>query len=261
MQFTKSDGVRIGYRKDGSGPALVLIHGTGGDGAGNWGDVTEDLSRDYTVIRPDYTGSGETDDDGRPLSVDYFAEQVMAVVDDAELESFAVAGFSLGAAVAVRIAADYPDRVTSLILVAGFAKLDPRLKLQFELWRDLIALDATAMARLIILTGFTPDVVSSWGFDGAEQAVQDIVETMNWPGMTRQVNVDLELDVSDAAAKVRSPTLIIGGQHDHMVPPSHSKALAATIGNAAYIELPTGHLAPIERADLVAREIRDFLSD
>ena len=260
MHFTKLEGVRIGYRKEGNGPALVLIHGTGGDSAGNWDEVTKDLSQDYTVIRPDYTGSGDTEDDGRILSVEYFAQQVMAAVKDAGVGRFAVVGFSLGAAVAVGIAADHADRVSGLVLIAGFTKPDPRLRLQFELWRDLIASDRAAMARLVLLTGFSPDTVSSWGFDGVEQAVQDILKTQNWAGMARQVDVDLGLDVSDAVAKIRSPTLVIGGRHDHMVPPSHSKALAASINNVPYVELPTGHLAPMERPECVAREIRGFLS-
>ncbi|MEP4708444.1 MAG: alpha/beta hydrolase [Pseudophaeobacter sp.] len=261
MYFTKSDGVRIGYRKEGTGPTLVLVHGTGGDGAGNWGDVTKDLSQDYTVIRPDYTGSGDTEDDGSTLSVEYFAEQVMAAVKDADVGNFAIVGFSLGAAVAVRIAADHADRVSGLILIAGFTRPDPRLRLQFELWRDLISSDHAAMARLVFLTGFSPDAVSSWGFCGVEQAVRDTVKAQNWAGMARQIDVDIGLDVSDAVAKVRSPTLVIGGRHDHMVPPSHSKALAASINNASYIELPTGHLAPMERPDCVAREIRNFLNE
>lgn len=261
MNITELDGVQIGYRKEGTGPALVLIHGTGGDGAGNWGDATTDLMLDYTVIRPDYAGSGDTEDDGRTLSVEYFAQQVMAAIKDAEVGNFAVAGFSLGAAVALRIAADYADRVTGLILIAGFTEIDPRLKLQFELWRDLIASDHDAMARLILLTGFSPDTLSSGGEDSVEQAMQDIVTTVNWAGMARQVEVDLGLSVSDAVTRVRSPTLILAGCHDHMVPPSHSKALAASINNASYVELPTGHLAPIERPELVAHEIRNFLNE
>ncbi|MBY8977444.1 alpha/beta hydrolase [Rhodobacteraceae bacterium NNCM2] len=260
MHFTTFEGGRVAYRKEGSGPALVLIHGTGGDGAANWEDVTKDLSRDFTILRPDYTGSGETEDDGRALSVDYFAEQVMAAVVDAGLGEFAVAGFSLGAAVAARIAADRPDRARSLILIAGFTRPDPRLKLQFELWRDLIASDHAAMARLVLLTGFSPDTVSGWTFDTVAQAVREIVETQNWAGMARQVEVDLELDVGDAAAKIHAPALVVGGRHDHMVPPAHSRALAAAIRDAVYVELPTGHLAPMERPDLVAREIRAFLA-
>ncbi|NVK35611.1 MAG: alpha/beta fold hydrolase [Rhodobacteraceae bacterium] len=259
MHFTTFEGAKVSYRKDGSGPALVLVHGTGGDSQSNWEDVSSELSKDYTVIRPDYAGSGETEDDGRELTVDYLAAQVLAAADDAGAERFALAGFSLGAAVAAWIASNHPKRVTKLMLIAGFAKPDPRLKLQFELWRDLIATDREAMARLVLLTGVNPDQLSSWGFEGVDQALQETVEGQNWHGMARQVELDLTLDVGDAIARITAPTLVIGCTHDHMVPPAHSRALAAAIGGASYIEFPTGHLAPMERPDLTVMEIEKFL--
>ncbi|KZM48812.1 alpha/beta hydrolase [Labrenzia sp. OB1] len=260
MHFTTFDGVNVGYRQEGTGPAVVLVHGTGGDGAGNWGGISKELSKDYTVVRPDYTGSGETGDDGRELTVEYLASQILAVVDHVGVDSFAIVGFSLGAAISVRIAADHPERISNLILIAGFARLDPRLKIQFELWRDLIASEREAMAKLVLLTGISPDALSSWGFEGVDEAMRETVETQAWLGMARQVEVDLTLDVGDAVKKIVTPTLVIGATHDHMVPPAHSRSLAASIKGASYVELPTGHLAPMERPDLTASEIRNFLS-
>ena len=260
MHFTTFEGLRVGYRREGKGPALVFVHGTGGDGAATWEGVTQDLSQDFTVLRPDYTGSGATEDDGRALTVEVFAGQVLAAMDHAGIDSATLVGFSLGAAVAARIAADQPARVSKLVLISGFARLDARLKLQFELWCDLIASDRAAMARLVLLTGFSPDALSSWGFEGVEQAVRDTVQTQDWAGMARQVMVDLSLDVSDAGDKISASTLVIGCAHDHMVPPAHSRALAASINGARYAELPTGHLAPMERPDLVAQALREFLA-
>ncbi len=260
MNFAMFEGGKVGYRKDGTGPAIVLIHGTGGDGASNWDEVTKDLSNDYTVVRPDYSGSGETADDGRELTVEYLANQVLAAVDDAGIDRFVIVGFSLGAALAARIAADYPARISHLVMIAGFAKPDARLKLQFELWRSLIASDRDAMARLVLLTGFGPDALSSWGFEAVDQAVRDTVSSQNWQGMARQVDVDLALDVTNAAQKITAPTLVVGCAHDHMVPASHSRALAASIKGAAYVELPSGHLAPMQRPDLTASTIRSFLT-
>ncbi|PRX01962.1 UNVERIFIED_ORG: pimeloyl-ACP methyl ester carboxylesterase [Martelella mediterranea] len=259
MHFTTFEGASIGYRKEGRGPAVVLIHGTGGDSEGNWSAVAAELSKDFTVIRPDYSGSGQTKDDGRRLTVDYLAAQVLAAADDAGADRFSLVGFSLGAAIAARIAADHGTRVGDLVLIAGFSRPDPRLKLQFELWRDLIATDRAAMARLILLTGFSPDALSGWSDDAVEQAVNAMVETQDWQGMARQVALDLALDVTDAADRIKARTLVVGNKHDHMVPPAHARALAASIRDAAYVELPTGHLVPMERPDLTVEAIRQFL--
>ena len=163
------------------------------------------------------------------------------------------------ARIALRIAADHGARVKSLVLLAGFAAPDARLQLEFELWRDLIATDRLAMARLVLLTGFSPDAISQMGFDEVQQAVEETFRNADWDGMARQVELDLEMDVSDAPGRIQAPTLVLGCTHDHMVAPSHARSLASAIAGAQYAELPTGHLAPMEQPDLLASHIRSFL--
>jgi pimeloyl-ACP methyl ester carboxylesterase len=261
MNVADYQGTKVAYRKDGTGPALVLVHGTGGNADSNWAALTDALAGDFTIVRPDYSGSGATTDDGRRLTADYLAGQVLAAVEAAGIGRFHLMGFSLGAAIAARIAADRPSRVSSLILLAGYASVDARLMLEFELWRDLIAHDRRAMARLVLLTGFSPDVLSGWGFDGVAQAVEDTFAEQDWDGMARQVELDLRIDVRDALPLIQAPTLVLGCARDHMVSPAHSRKLAAEIAGARYSELPTGHLAPMERPDLLARHVHAFLAE
>ncbi len=64
-------GARVVYCKDGSGPGLVLLHGTGGNSESNWGHLVEPLAAHWTVVRPDYSGSGATQDEGEPLTSDF----------------------------------------------------------------------------------------------------------------------------------------------------------------------------------------------
>lgn len=254
------EGAEVAYRKDGAGPALVLVHGTGGDSESNWDALAEGLSADWTVVRPDYSGSGATVDDGRPLAVAYLAGQVRAAAEHAEAVPFHLVGFSLGAAVAIHIAAEHPDLVRSLTLIAGFASADdPRLRLQFELWRDLAAKDRSALARLILLTGFSPDAVADLGENGVEEAIQATLKTANWPGLARQIDLDLTLDVTEQAASIETPTLVVGCTLDHMVAPSHARRLAESIAGARYVELPTGHLAPMEAPQAVRDVLTEFL--
>ncbi|QDJ11587.1 2-hydroxymuconic semialdehyde hydrolase (plasmid) [Roseomonas mucosa] len=262
MPHVDCQGAQVAYTVDGSGRPLVLVHGTGGDAESNWGSFVERFGREWTVIRPDYSGSGATKDDGRPLTADYLTTQIIAAADAAGAKTFHLLGFSLGAALAAKIAGDHPDRVRSLILLAGFSSsADARAKLQFELWRDLIKTDRQAMARLILLTGFSPDALVALGADGLSQAVNDTVAGTDWEGMARQVELDLSIDVTESVARITAPSLIIGCTHDHMVPPSHARALAAAIPTARYTELETGHLAPMEQPETFAELVTTFLRD
>ncbi|MFC0267133.1 alpha/beta fold hydrolase [Kushneria aurantia] len=262
MPYVDFKNTRVSYRVDGDGEPLILVHGTGGDAESNWSALVEPLSDEWKLIRPDYAGSGKTMDDGRPLTADDLVEQILAVADVAGASSFHLLGFSLGAALAARIAGDHPERVRSLILVNGFASSDEtRLQLQFTLWRDLIRTDRPAMARLIMLTGFSPSALASFSAESLQQIIDTTVADTNWEGMARQVDLDLSINVTESVARIIAPTLVIGCSHDHMVPPGHARNLADTIVGARYMELPSGHLVPMEQPRALTEQVSAFLRE
>src|ERR1700730_11035062 len=114
------DGARVAYRLHGQGPAVVLVNGTAALDT-HWGPVIAELGKHRTVISLDYSGSGDTTDDGRALSLHKLARQVREVARAAGVGRFDLIGHSLGAAVAIQLAASSTDLVRSLIVVAGFS--------------------------------------------------------------------------------------------------------------------------------------------
>lgn len=258
--FVKVDGVNVAFHIDGAGPGLMLLHGTGGDSETNWNEVAALLSARYTVIRPDYAGSGATADDGRALSMPMLAAQVMAAAERAGVFPLHLVGFSLGGSLATYVAAEFPHLVRSLVVLSGWAgSTDPRQALQFELWLDLIRTDRRAMARLLLLTGLRPDFLARMDAAQVRTIIDQIIENNNWEGMARQVDLDIALDVRDQARRVTQPALVIGCTHDQMVPPALAHALATLIPGARYEEIDTGHLSTLERPDEVARLIHEFV--
>lgn len=262
MKNVKVDGATVAYRVDGQGPGLVLVHGTGGNAETNWGHLVPALAQHWTVVRPDYSGSGETRDDGQPLTVKKLAAQVVAAAEAAGAVPFDLVGFSLGTAVAMVIAADYPHLVRRVVLLGAFLSSgDARQKMQFGLWNDLIRADRQAMARFVLLTGFSPAFLSSLGDQGIADSIDAIVNGNDWDGMARQVDLDLAVDVTESARRIDKPVLVIGCTHDQMVPPTEAQAAAAEIPGARYAELPTGHLAPVEQPEAFIALLDDFLRD
>jgi len=260
IKTAEIDGAQVAYRVDGDGPGLVLVHGTGGNGETNWGHLVPVLARTWTVVRPDYSGSGETRDGGEDLTVSQLAAQVVAAATAAGAVPFDLVGFSLGAAVAIQIAADYPHLVRKVVLLGAFLDgTDARQRMQFGLWNDLIRTDRPAMARLVLLTGFSPPFLSSLGSAGIADAVASIVAGNDWEGMARQVDLDLTIDVAPAARRIEKPVLVVGCTYDHMVPPAQARDVAAAIPGARYAELPTGHLAALEQPDAFVALLDSFL--
>ena len=260
MPFANTATARVHYTVEGNGPALLLLHGTGGDGFSHWGQLLRHLTTKHTVICPDYAGSGQTTDSDGPLQLDDLVAQIVAVADACGQTSFDLVGYSLGAVVAAALAARHPQRVRSLVLVAGFAGgSDSRSELQFGLWRELIARDQALMARFILLTGSHPQWLSAQPSAVLEKRVAAIVKFTNWAGMARQADLDARVDIRAELALIQAPTLVIVGSQDQMVPRAQTQVLADGIAGATLQELDAGHLMTLEQPEALALAIAMFV--
>ncbi len=254
------DGADISYSVDGVGPALVLVHGTALNAQTNWAELVEPLSQIRTVIRPNYSGSGSTTDTGGELTVARLATQIVSAAKAANAIPFDLVGFSLGAAVAVYIAAHHPEKVRSLVLVGGLlTSEDPRMQLQLRLWQGLIGDDPAALAKIIVLTGFSQSFLSSLNETTLAGMVDTISTETDWLGMARQVALALVLDVRAEAVRVQAPTLSIGLSQDQIAPPHLAEALAKRIPGASFAQVDSGHLGPLEKPAELELLITKFL--
>jgi pimeloyl-ACP methyl ester carboxylesterase len=145
---------RLGRIVRGTGPGLLLAHGGTGSVDGNYGPILEGLAERYKVVGPDYPGSGRTPRAEGPLDLDRLADDLVATAVEEGLETFAIAGYSLGGPVALRAATRHPERVTALVLTATFAHPNARMRLLVEDWlRHLRSDDGEATARWTLLAG------------------------------------------------------------------------------------------------------------
>lgn len=117
--FVELEGLRLHLRDEGHGPAILLIHGLGGQMAHfDYGAVRE-LSRRYRVVTLDRPGSGySTRPDGVPADLAAQARVIAALIERLGMERPTVVGHSLGGAVALTLALDYPQRVGALALIS-----------------------------------------------------------------------------------------------------------------------------------------------
>ncbi|CAN5196210.1 alpha/beta hydrolase [soil metagenome] len=108
------------YERQGRGPALVLLHGLGSN-CHDWDPHLAALSAEFCAIAPDLRGFGQTPMPPGPYSIQRLADDLAALLDELRVETSHVAGYSLGAAVALQFAHDYAAHVKSLILINGRA--------------------------------------------------------------------------------------------------------------------------------------------
>lgn len=259
MSLAPYDDGMVDYEVDGDGPGLVLVHGTGGDADRTFGTFTPSFTGTRTVVRPNLSGSGKTTDGGGPLNLELFSRQVLAATRDAVTGGGPVdmLGFSLGAAVAVHLAAAHPAAVRRLVLVGCTAHTtSPRDVLAFDLWRALVHSDFELFKRLVTLQVFTPEVLDAFGHEALAASLRG-----DWPpGVDRQVDVSAGFDIRPLLARIRTPTLVVGFTDDQAMPVARARELHEGIGGSRFEELPGGHMNWTLAPDRVVELTREFLN-
>lgn len=127
------DGQQLHVRDQGSGPALVLLHGLGGQMRHFDFGAMADLRLGFRVISIDRPGSGHSPRaKGQSADLAAQARMVAALIDRLGLERPTVVGHSLGGAVALQLALDYPQTVGALALVAPLSHVPERVPAVFQ---------------------------------------------------------------------------------------------------------------------------------
>jgi pimeloyl-ACP methyl ester carboxylesterase len=116
-RFADIDGVRLHYKDQGSGPAILLIHGSLGDTA-DWDTWADILKQKYRVVRFDLPGFGLSGEIANGnYAIDHSLTLVDGLMDTLGIERFAIVGVSYGGPVAFRYAATRTGRVTALVIM------------------------------------------------------------------------------------------------------------------------------------------------
>lgn len=238
--------IEVAYEVQGDGvEPFVLVHGSTGSRA-TWVQQAPVLAERFRVVLPEYAGGGESTNPDRPLEVDELVAQVLGAVDDAGIDTFHLAGYSLGAVVVAALAADHPDRVRTLAIVNGWAKTDARMKFTFDLWKRLYEADTELFTRYVLADGLGRDTFDLFG-DGIEATIPVMAGQFS-SGTAWHAELDGRIDIEDKLAKITAPTLIIGGLTDRWVDIHHSRAMADAISGARLEELECGHVSLTEKA-------------
>ncbi|MFC5663276.1 alpha/beta fold hydrolase [Kitasatospora misakiensis] len=243
----------------GSGPGLLLAHGAGGSARDNWGPLIDDLAAHRTVVAPDYPGSGDSPAEPGEPSLDELADRLVAAADAAGLTEFDLAGYSLGAAVAVRITTRHPGRVRSLLLLSGVAGGSQRFRLLAD---QLFALaeHPELMADQQLTTVFGRSWVDALPAEQLAELRAAIAGTPLPAGFRQQFDLAARADVRGELARVEVPTLVVSTTEDGLVSPEQHRALAEGIPGARFVELTAGHLPMVERLPELRELLLGFLA-
>lgn len=244
------------YEVAGEGAAVLLLHSTVCDRR-MW-DPQWQAFQDagLRVVRCDLRGFGDTPVPDGPYNE---AEDVLGVLDAAGLDRVAVVGASHGGAVALELAARWPERVTRLALVcSGMSGMEPSPELR-DGWERETAfietgdIDAAVEVNLQLFLG--PE---------ASAATREHVRRMQRHAFDVQLTAEVEYPPTDVPfdlADITADSLVISGEKDLPDFPRTADRLAGTLSRARRVSLPwAGHLPTLERPAELTPLLADFVT-
>lgn len=234
--FSEHAGARLRWRKEGGGPALVLLHGWALD-LSSWNLLAPLLATRFTVLSFDRRGFGLSE--GTP-DIHRNVDDLRAVMDIAGVREATLVGMSQGARLALHFAMAHPARVRALVL-DGAPEIEAESELPLALYRQRLESAGAPALRAMILTHPLMQLHSA-----APAARATLVESLS-----HYRGLDLIHSVARATApdlqQISVPTLVLNGALDSPERREAGKRIAAAIPGAARVELPNaGHLALLD---------------
>ena len=255
------DGTRVAYSRAGSGPPLVHVPGWLTHLELSWALPAERafssaLADGRTLYRYDKAGCGLSGPADRPPSLELEDETLTAVIEAAGPEPIDLLGVSLGAAVAVRWAAEHPDRVRRLVLYGG--------------WADGAQVASAAVREHVLGLvgshwGLGSDVLTEIFAPDADRSTRRAFARYQREAASAERARDMlatcyAVDVTEVLPHVRVPTLVVHRDRDRAAPLQQGRALADGIPGARFRTLPgRSHLPFVGDAEALSRTIRGFL--
>lgn len=257
-----SDGLRVHYQSLGrtSAPVVLMIQGLGADKHG-WDMQRFVLATRYRVIALDNRGAGRSDKPFGLYSLEQMADDAVAVLDHAGVESAHVVGASMGGAISQIVALQHPSRVRSLTLACTACRNHP--------WRRELLTGWATRATEQGMGAMTREA-ARWVI--GPRSFRRLLPAFGWLGplamgrpshaFVAQVRAILATDESlaDRLAEITVPALVIVGNQDILTPRGDSEELAERLPNSELVVISgAAHGLMVEHATTFNRVLLDFL--
>lgn len=257
-----SDGIRLHYEVIGrhGAPAVLLIQGLGADKHG-WDMQRLALALQYRVIALDNRGAGRSDKPFGHYNLEQMANDAIAVLDHAGIETAHVVGASMGGAISQIIGLRHPERVNSLTLACTACRNHPWRRELLNSWAT------TATERGM---GAMAGEAARWVI--GPRSFRRLLPAFGWLGplamgrtshaFVAQVKAILDVDesVAEQLEQVDIPTLVMVGNQDILTPRGDSEEIADRMPNAELVVISgAAHGFMVEHASTFNKVLLEFL--
>lgn len=261
MPYAQINGLKTHYEITGEGPPVVLVAGLGGEGA-YWSHLRDRLSADHRVLIHDQRGAGRSDWPEGDYSVDLFADDLAALLEQTGMRGGCLIGHSTGGAIGLSLAARHPGAVSSMVLHSSWAKSDSHFHWCFE--TRLALLRATTVGDYLFGSSifmYPPEFIrdnharlrEGYAAAGRRFPPAGVVE--------RRIKAICDFDGLSYLPRIDIPVLVHCAADDILTPLYHSRLMASEIAGAELKVPPSGGHGYAEvHPETFCDTVREFLS-
>jgi 3-oxoadipate enol-lactonase len=262
MPFAAVNGLELNYRLEGDGPETVVLVNGLADDLETWGFQVEPLlTAGYRVLRFDNRGVGASSKPIGPYTTRMFAEDTKALVDHLGLSPFHMVGISMGGMIAQEYALGWPADLASVVLACTYASPGPFCGRMFAFWADLVVhAGLSSVMRDVLLWCFTPKFFEDRPEEAAQYDTGMRMINQPVPAYLAQLWSIQHHDTTGRLADIKTPTLVLAGERDILIPVALSKRLQEGIPGAEWATTAGGHACVWEHPDDFNRCVIEFLS-
>jgi pimeloyl-ACP methyl ester carboxylesterase len=262
----RAGGVETNYHDQGSGPPVILIHGSGpGVSAwANWRLAQPYFAERLHVYAYDQLGFGYTALLAEPrYGLERWVEHLLAFMRAVGVERAHLVGNSMGASVALATAVTHPEVVDRLVVMGATGARFALTEALDAVWGYTPSLEN--MKRLLDVFAYDraviPDELAEMRYQASiRPGMQEALASM-FPA-PRQRGVDALAAYEGRLSTIRARTLIVHGREDRVIPLSAGLKLLEMIDNAQlHVFGHCGHWTQLEHAATFNRLVRDFLTE
>lgn len=261
MGVVEVDGLRLGYERVGTGPAVVLLHGYVGDGRSTWGPQLDALSDGFTLIAWDAPGAGSSSDPPEDLGMRGYADCLAGFIEALRLDKPHVVGLSFGGALALELHRRHPQSAATLTLVSAYAGWRGSLSGEVAEGRLRQALALSELSPQELVDTLLPTMFATAPApDLVERFAASLLAT-HPVGFRAMAHASAE-DLRGVLGRVDIPTLLVAGDRDVRAPLAVAQVLRASIRGSTLVVLEgAGHLCNLEAPGDFNGALRTFLND
>ena len=222
------NGIQLHYEERGAGEPLLLLHGFGMCGRGDWGGIVDELAKTNRVILPDLRGHGWSTNPSNAFTMRQSAEDIRALLDALKIRRVKAMGISAGGMTLLHLATKYPDRVEAMVVIGATSYFPEQAR---KMMRGIGA-------------GALPKEVQEVFDQCATRGDRQVSELMRQFVGFQHSHEDMNL-TAPYLATIKARTLIVHGDRDEFFPVGIPVDMYNAIPGSQLWIVPNGDHVPI----------------